>query len=662
MVNVEVRINELRELLNKYNYEYYVLDQPTVSDREYDRLMQELITLESDNPEFKTSDSPSVRVGGQVLEQFEKVEHSIPMLSLGNVFNEQEIKEFDKRITNDVGKVKYMTELKIDGLAVTVHYKNGKLFKAATRGDGTVGEDITHNVKTIKTLPLDLKQDIDIEVRGEIFMSKKAFMKVNEEREKRREVIFANPRNAAAGSVRQLDSKIAAKRNLDLFLYSVPEINKYGINNHSESLDYLDSLKFKTNKERKLCDNIDEVIEYVEYWKNERNNLPYEIDGIVIKVDDTDKQGKLGMTAKSPRWAVAFKFPAEEVVTKLKDIVFTVGRTGSITPNAILEPVRVAGTVVQRATLHNEDFVKQKDVRVGDKVVIRKAGDIIPEVVRPIIDDRTGNEDKFIMIEKCPVCGNELVRRAGEADHFCVNDECPARKIESLIHFSSRNAMNIEGLGEKIVEQLFNEGLIRNIPDIYKLKKHDLIELDRMGDKSSNNLINAIVASKKNSMEKLLFALGIRYVGAKAAKTLSSKFKSIDNLMKATYDELIQINEIGDVIAGSVVSYFSNEDNLFLIEELKNHELNMEYLGKDVDVNVNSILSGKTIVLTGTLEKFSRGKAKEMIENLGGKVTGSVSKKTDIVIAGSEAGSKLNKAQDLGIEIWNEERFLLEIE
>lgn len=652
------RIKDLRILLNKYNYEYYVLDNPSIADIEYDRLMQELILLEREYPCFNADDSPSIRVGGMVLDQFTKVVHDIPMLSLGNVYNEDEIDEFVMRVQKEIGKTRFMAELKIDGLAVSLKYKNGKFVQATTRGDGQVGEDITFNVKTIKSVPLTLKKDDSIEVRGEIYMSKKAFEKANVERQSKGEALFANPRNAAAGSVRQLDSKIAAKRNLDIFLYSVPQANDYNIDSHSQSLDYLDELRFKTNKERKLCSNSDELKEYIKYWTEHRNSLPYEIDGIVIKVDDLNKQEQLGLTAKSPRWAAAYKFPAEEVVTKLTDIIFTVGRTGNITPNAVLEPVRVAGTTVQKATLHNEDFVLERDIRVGDNVIIRKAGDIIPEVVRPLIEQRTGNEQPFKMIENCPECGKPLQRKEVEADYFCLNLECPARKIEGLIHFVSRNAMNIDGLGDKIIEQLFNNHIVKDVTDIYKIKKEQLVELERFGEKSADNIISAIEKSKTNSLERLLFGLGIRYVGLKVAKTLSQHFNDIDNLIKATYDELINIDEIGNVIATSIVDNFNNEKNINIINELKSLGINMQYTGFKSEESVESPLKNKTIVLTGTLETYARSEAKDFIERLGGKVTGSVSKKTDVVVAGSEAGSKLTKAQSLGIEIWTEEQLI----
>lgn len=653
MSNTLDRINELKKLLDSYNYEYYVMDNPSVSDREYDRLMQELISLETLNPEYKTEDSPTQRVGGMVLDQFKKVVHNIPMLSLGNAFNEEDILDFFRKVEEVVKKPKYMCELKIDGLAVTIHYKAGKLIYAATRGDGVVGEDITHNVKTIKSVPLKLNEEVDIEVRGEIYMPKKSLEKLNEDRVINNLPIFANPRNAAAGSVRNLDSKIASKRNLSVFLYNVPNARNMGFKTHSESLEYLDKLGFKTNKERKSCNSIDEVLEFIEYWSTKLNDLAYEIDGLVIKVDDLENQIEIGYTAKNPKWAIAYKFPAEEVTTVLKDITFSVGRTGSINPNAVLEPVRVSGTIVQRATLHNEDFIKSKDIRIGDKVVVRKAGYIIPEVVRPVIEERTGNQEPFIMIEKCPVCQSKLVRKESEADHYCLNKDCKARIIESLIHFASRDAMNIEGLGEKIVELFFNESLIQTIPDIYMLMQEDIIKLEGFKEKSSENLIVAIEKSKQNSLEKLIFGLGIRFVGKKAAKTLAKYYKTIDELMEVTITELMQIPEIGDAIATSVNEYFLDSEKQQLIKKLKSLGLNMNYLGQET---IDAIeFKNKTFVLTGTLNTLNREEAKAILERLGAKVSGSVSKKTDVVVAGSEAGSKLIKAQDLKITIWDEE-------
>jgi DNA ligase (NAD+) len=657
----EQRVKELKSLLTQYGYEYYVLDKPSVPDAEYDRLMQELLALEEEFPQLKTADSPSQRVGGAVLEQFEKVEHRIPMLSLANAFNEQDLRDFDRRIRQTVGSdFSYVCELKIDGLAVSLRYEDGLFVQGATRGDGTIGEDITANLKTIKAIPLRLTENISIEVRGEAYMPKRSFEALNERRKERGEELFANPRNAAAGSLRQLDPKIAASRKLDVFLYGIGNPEAIGVVSHSEGLDYLDRLGFKTNHERRKCAAIDDVIEFVNGWVEKRPHLPYEIDGIVIKVDSLEQQAKLGTTAKSPRWAIAYKFPAEEVVTTLLDIELSVGRTGVITPTAILEPVKVAGTTVQRASLHNEDLIREKDIKIGDKVVVKKAGDIIPEVVNVLADQRTGEEADFYMPTHCPECESELVRLEGEVALRCINPKCPAQIREGLIHFVSRDAMNIEGLGEKVISQLFAKKLITDVADIYKLTREQLLALERMGEKSVSNLLAAIEASKSNSLEKLLFGLGIRHVGAKAAKTLAQEFGSMDKLASASKDELMAINEIGDKMADSIVSFFEQEEASELIQELVAAGVNMEYKGvRPVSPEESdSVFAGKTIVLTGKLERLTRNEAKEKIEALGGIVAGSVSKKTHLVIAGEDAGSKLAKARELGIEVWDEEKLL----
>ncbi|MED3938567.1 NAD-dependent DNA ligase LigA [Priestia megaterium] len=658
------RVQELRDLLNQYGYEYYVLDQPSVPDAEYDKLMNELIEIEESFPELKTADSPTQRIGGQVLDAFEKVQHQTSMLSLGNAFNEEDLRDFDRRVRQAVGDgFSYVCELKIDGLAVSLRYEDGYLVLGATRGDGTTGENITENLKTIRSIPLRIKEPLSMEVRGEAFMPRKSFKALNEAKMERDEVPFANPRNAAAGSLRQLDPKIAAKRNLDIFVYAMTDTGELEIDSHSESLNLLDELGFKTNKERQTCETIDDVIAYIESWQTQRPELSYDIDGIVVKVDSFDQQAELGTTAKSPRWAIAYKFPAEEVVTKLVNIELTVGRTGVITPTAILEPVQVAGTTVQRASLHNEDLIREKDIRIGDYVVVKKAGDIIPEVVNVIEEKRTGEEQEFTMPTHCPECESELVRLEEEVALRCINPSCPAQIREGLIHFVSRNAMNIDGLGEKVISQLFREQLIKDVADIYTLTKHQLIELERMGEKSADNLIAAIEASKENSLERLLFGLGIRHVGAKAAKTLAQHFETIDKLTKATYDELVAINEIGAKMADAIVAYFTQEEVQELIHELKEYGVNLTYKGpKLVSVeNVDSVFAGKTVVLTGKLEQLSRNEAKAQIEALGGKVTGSVSKKTDLVVAGEEAGSKLTKANELEIEVWDEARLLTEL-
>jgi DNA ligase (NAD+) len=660
----EAKINELKSKLTEYGYQYYVLDKPTVPDSEYDRLMLELIDLEEKFPTLKSPDSPTERVGGKVLDLFEKVVHPTPMLSLGNAFNENDLNDFDRKIRQVVGDgFSYVCELKIDGLAVSLRYVDGLFIQGATRGNGTEGEDITANLKTIKSIPLRLREKVSLEVRGEAYMPKRSFEALNKAKEERGEEPFANPRNAAAGSIRQLDPKIAAARNLDVFLYGIGEVGESGVVSHSEGLDYLDSLGFKTNKERRKCATIEEVMEYVNSWVEKRPNLPYEIDGIVIKVDSLLQQEELGRTAKSPRWAIAYKFPAEEVITTLLDIELSIGRTGVLTPTAILEPVKVAGTTVQRASLHNEDLIREKDIKIGDKVVVKKAGDIIPEVVNVIIDQRTGEERDFQMPTHCPECNSDLVRLEEEVALRCINPKCPAQIREGLIHFVCRNAMNIDGLGEKVVSQLFSEKLIADVADIYKLTRDQLFGLERMGEKSVHNLLKAIEASKENSLEKLLFGLGIRHVGAKAAKTLAQSFGTMEKLAFASKEELLTINEIGEKMADSIVTFFDQDEAQELMNELKMAGVNMEYKGA-MPISAeesDSLFAGKTIVLTGKLEQLTRNEAKDQIEALGGNVSGSVSKKTDIVIAGPEAGSKLIKAEQLGIEIWNEDRLLKEL-
>ena len=652
------RVKELTETLEKYNYEYYVLDNPSVSDAEYDRLMQELIAIEKEHPELISPLSPTQRVGGQVQEEFKKVTHQRMMLSLANAFNEDDLYDFDRKVREVIGgdKVTYMAEMKIDGLGMSLVY-NKNLQYAATRGDGTIGEDVTSNVITIKSIPSHIDVEGDLEIRGEVFMPKKSLNKLNEERAKTGEPLFANARNAAAGSIRQLDSAIAASRGLDAFWYYFVNARDFGIRYHSESLDFADKLGFKTNKERRLCHGIDEVIEYIKEYTIKRPDLPYDIDGVVIKVDDMNLYDKLGYTAKTPRWAIAYKFPPEEVVTKLTDIIFTVGRTGKITPNAVLEPVRVAGSTVQRATLHNEDFILDKGLMVGDYVVLRKAGDVIPEVVKPVENRRDGTQVAFEMITNCPECGMPLIKK--DAMHFCVNPECPAKQIESIIHFASKDAMDIEGMGEKVVEQFFNQGFFTNIAEIYKLMDHrdDVIALDGWQSKSIDNLIDAIDKSKGNSVEKLLFGLGIKEVGAKMAKTLSRIFGNLDALASATEEDLLEIPDVGPVVARSIVNWFSSEHNKELIEKLRAEGLNFNFLGS-ISKAANSYFSGKTVVLTGTLDSMGRKEATEILESLGAKVTGSVSKATDAVVAGHDAGSKLDKAQALGITVLSESEFL----
>ncbi|UOQ92023.1 NAD-dependent DNA ligase LigA [Halobacillus shinanisalinarum] len=652
-------IEDLRQKLDQYNYEYHTLDKPTVSDYEYDQKMRELLDLESQFPELVTADSPTQRVGDEPLDAFQKVQHNVAMLSLGNAFDEQELRDFDRRVREGTGEeVTYVCELKIDGLAVSLRYEDGVLVQGATRGDGTTGEDITKNLRTIRSIPLRLRKPETIEVRGEAFMPKKSFLALNEARESNGDEPFANPRNAAAGSLRQLDPKIAAKRNLDIFLYGVGEWRDEPTRAHSERLHELKNLGLKTNPEWKKCNHIDEVIDYVHSWVERRPDLDYEIDGIVIKVDRLDQQQALGFTAKSPRWATAYKFPAEEAVTKLNKIELSVGRTGVVTPTAILDPVKVAGTTVQRASLHNEDLIREKDIRIGDTVVIKKAGDIIPEVVRVLTDQRSGEEEPYHMPEHCPACESKLVRLDEEVALRCINPNCNAQLREGLIHFVSRNAMDIEGLGEKVIAQLFEERLIETIADLYKLEKEELLKLERMGEKSVQNLLKAIEDSKENSLERLLFGLGIRYVGTKAANTLAQEFETMEQLMNASEEALVQVPEIGEKMADSVARYFAKPQVIQLMEELNRLGLNMEYKGpRKNDGPEDSPFKGKTVVLTGKMENYTRSEAKNIVQNLGGNVTNSISKNTDLLIAGEDAGSKYEKAEKLGVETWTEDEF-----
>ena len=588
MEEIIKRIEELTAILKKANYEYYNLDNPTLTDQEYDKYLRELINLEEKYPEYQDPNSPTKRVGGEAIDKFVKVKHKIPMISLSNVFNEDEIQDFADRIKNAGFNPDYVCELKIDGLSVSLHYEHGKLVYAATRGDGVIGEDITHNVKTIKTVPLDLKKDIDIEVRGEIYMNKATLAKLNREREKNNEPKLQNVRNAAAGSIRQLDPKIAAKRHLDVWIYHLPNPLDYGIKTHKEALDFMRELGFKVNDASRYVSNLQGILEFIKEYTDKRNSLPYEIDGVVIKVNDINMQQELGSTVKYPRWATAYKFPAEEVLTKLKDIKFTVGRTGQVTPNAVLEPVLVMGSTISRATLHNEDYCIMKDLRIGDIVAIKKAGDVIPEVVEPKIERRIGTEVPFVMTMECPICGSSLVKK-GNVDYFCVNDECPKKNIESLIHFASRNAMNIDGLGDEIIEDFYNEGFIKSIPDFYNLKKFqdNIIDLEGYGLKKVTNLLEAIENSKNNSLERLIFGLGISGIGAKNAKLLASRYNNIHNLENATYEELVEIRDIGDVLAKNIVNYFANPINISLINTLEDMGVNMDFIGSSVKENVN---------------------------------------------------------------------------
>ena len=653
---MEKRMQELIEIINKANYEYYTLDNSTLTDQEYDRYMQELLALEDKYPELIRDDSPSVRVGGKIIDEFAKVTHEIPMLSLSNVFNENDITLFDERVKKEVSNPIYVAELKIDGLSVSLLYKKGKLVRAATRGDGVTGEDITNNAKTIKTIPLTLSEPVDIEVRGEIYMSKKSFNDLNEEKRKNGEQEFANPRNAAAGSVRQLDSSIAASRNLDCIIYHLPNPLDYNIHYHYDALSYMKKLGLNVSQNNTIINGIDELLEYIEKWTADRNTLPYEIDGIVIKLNNVDNQTKLGYTAKYPKWATAYKFPAMKVLTKLKEIKLTVGRTGQVTPNAILEPVRLMGSVISKATLHNEEYIRTKDIRQGDVVSIIKAGDVIPRVEEVETSRRDGTEKEFVMPDTCPICGSILKKT--DSAYYCVNDNCDKKKIEQLIHYASRDAMNIEGFGDSIVEDFYNMGYLKNFTDFYKLEeyKEELMELEGFGFKSINGLLEEIEASKNTSLERLLFALGIRHVGSKTGKILAKNFKSLDKLMTATEEELLKINDIGDIIAKSVYAYFKDENNLKEINELISLGMNTYYT--KLETSSNEEINGKTFVLTGSLETVTREEATEIIENLGGKTSSSVSKRTSVLVVGDSPGSKYDKAKELGITIWTEKEFL----
>lgn len=658
---VEKRISELRNLINDHDYRYYVMDAPIITDEEYDQLLRELQQLEAVNPELISTDSPTQRVGGIPLAQFDKVEHSYPLLSLGNAFNEQELYDFDRRVRQALPgeAVEYLVELKIDGIAVSLRYEAGKLVTGATRGDGMIGEDITSNLRTIRTIPLRLRESVNIEARGEVYLPKSEFLRINLEREEAGDQTFANPRNAAAGSVRQLDPQVAADRALAIYIYGIGLSEGNKIKTHAQTLSYLENLGFRVNGERRICQSIEQIIDYIEEWSTERHQLPYDIDGIVIKVNSLAQQAELGETARSPRWAIAYKFPAEEAVTQLTSIEVNVGRTGVVTPVAELTPVALAGSTVRRATLHNADFIAEKGIMLGDYVVVRKAGDIIPEIVRVLPERRTGCEQKFAMPTNCPACQSLLQRLDEEVALRCLNPNCPAQTLEGIIHFASRGAMNIDGLGEKLVEQLFGVGLIESIADLYSLEVAQLLNLERMGEKSVENLLTAIEASKNNSLEKLLFGLGIRHVGAKAARTLAERYRTLDNLMRAEKEDLLTIEDIGPKLASSILGFFANEEARRLIEELRAAGLNFEYTGRgSADFDIDSYFYDKTIVLTGTLEGLTRNEAKERLEQLGARVTSSVTRKTDLVVAGENPGSKLEKAQELGVAVLSETEFI----
>ncbi len=653
------RAEELRTRLNQWSREYYVEDKPTVEDYVYDKEYAELVAIEEQYPDLITSDSPTQRVGGKVLEGFEKVTHDIPLYSLNDVFSKEELIAFDQRVQKAVGRVvDYCCELKIDGLSVSLRYEDGNFVRGATRGDGTVGENITENLKTVRSVPIKLKEPMNIEVRGECFMPKRSFVQLNQDREAEGKDIFANPRNAAAGSLRQLDSKITAKRNLDTFLYTVADFGPMQAKTQYDALEELEKIGFHTNREKRLCHSIDEVWSYIEEYHDKRVDLPYEIDGIVIKVNEFSLQDQLGFTVKAPRWAAAYKFPPEEVETLIENIEWTVGRTGVVTPTAIMTPVRVAGTTVSRASLHNGDYIKLKDIRLKDTVLIYKAGDIIPEVSQVVLDKRPKDSEEYQLPTHCPVCGSELVHLDEEVALRCINPKCPAQMKEGLNHFVSRNAMNIDGLGPRVLEQMYDKKLVADVADLYKLTEEELLTLDKIKEKSANNILTAIDNSKDNSVERLIFGLGIRHVGAKAAKILAEHFGDLETLSRSDYESIIALDTIGDIIADSVVTYFSNEEVHELMNELKQAGVNFEYKGlRNAQLQeVESPFKEKTVVLTGKLTRFTREEAKETIENLGGKVTGSVSKKTDIVVAGEDAGSKLTKAQELGIEVWTEDQ------
>ena len=651
MEQVESRMAYLIDVLNKANVEYYVNDNPTLSDNEYDSLMDELIKLEEKYPQLKQSNSPTTKVGNEVIAAFNKVTHPTPMFSLADVFNEDEVRDFDAKVCKEVSNPEYVCELKMDGLAVSLIYKDGKFVSAATRGNGVIGEDITHNVRTIKKLPLTLHKKVDLEVRGEIYMNKKVFNELNEKRKQENLNLFQNPRNAAAGSIRQLDSSITKERQLDIVLYHLPNTT---LKKHSETIELLKECGLPTNPNNKICKNIDEIMDYIHYWTEHRPELPYEIDGIVIKVNDLAMQKTLGYTVKYPKWAVAYKFPAETVITRLDDIVCTVGRTGQITPNAVLEPIKVAGSTIRRATLHNYQYISDKDLRIGDYVYLHKAGDVIPEVVGPVRERRVNELEPYVMIDKCPICGAKLEESASKIDLYCPNEHCPARKVNSLIHFISRGCMNIDGLGESIVEDFYNMGIIKDITDIYKLKdkKEELIELEGFGSKSVSNLLISIENSKNNSLENLLNGLGINGIGAKTAKILAKRYETMDNLMNASSEELEQIKDIGSTLSNNISNYFDNPKNRILIHELKDIGINMEYKGEKIIQD--EAFTNKKFVLTGTISFLSRDELKKIIEDRGGEVSGSVSKKTDVVIAGENPGSKYDKAKALNIPIWDE--------
>ena len=655
MKQVQEEISKLVSLLNKYSYDYYVEDNPQISDTEYDTLYKQLEKLEENHPEYILENSPTQRVGDRVLDEFEKITHKVPMLSLSNTFSTEDLRDFDARISKLVPdhSVEYICELKIDGLAISIKYENGKLVSAATRGDGSVGEDVTENIKTIFSIPKVLKDNRTFEVRGEVYLPRKSFELLNSERESNNEVLFANPRNAAAGSLRQLDSKITAKRRLSAFIYSI--VGDDSIVSQENALNTAKEYNLPVNPNFKLCKNIDEVIDYINYWTEHKKNLPYDIDGIVIKVNSYSTQEEVGYTQKSPRWATAYKFPEEELATKLLDVELSVGRTGIITPVAILDPIVISGSTVSKASLHNKDIIDELDIHIGDMVVVKKAGEIIPKVVRVVRELRTEGSTKYAMPNTCPSCGQQTYTKENDPFTRCKNPDCPDQNIRRIIHFASRDALNIEGLGDKVVTTLYEKGIIAHTIDLFSLEREKLISLDRMGEKSVDNLLNAIENSKQSSLDKVIFALGILNVGKKAGKILAEKYLNLTNLMNATLDELVNLDDVGQITAESILDYLSDENNIKFINDLIKVGMNPQY--EVQEVNTDNIFAGKTVVLTGKLVELTRNEAKEYLEKYGAKVTGSVTSKTDLVIAGEKAGSKLAKAEQLGIRVINEEEF-----
>ncbi|MBM7557365.1 NAD-dependent DNA ligase LigA [Halanaerobacter jeridensis] len=652
--SVKERVSELREQLREHNYYYFVKDDPQISDRKYDQLMQELVELEEKYPELKREDSPTQRVGGEAIDEFEKVEHDVPLLSLDKSFSAEELRDFDQRVKKEITEeFEYVVELKIDGLSASLLYENGKLVQGATRGNGEIGENVTHNLKTVRSIPLNLGQDIDLEVRGEVYLPKDKFMELNQQREDEEQSTFANPRNAAAGTLRQLDPKVAANRPLDIFIYDSAYIAGRGFEKHSERLNYLADLGFKVNPEREVLADIEAVIDYCESWTEKREDLNYEIDGIVVKVNRLDLREVLGSTAKHPRWAIAYKFPAQQKETTIQDIEVTVGRTGSLTPTAVLEPILLDGSVVSRANLHNQDEVDRKDVRIGDQAIVQKAGDIIPEVVEVLPDKRDGSEEKFTLPDQCPVCGAKAVRLEGEAAKRCTGGACPAKLREEILHFVQRDAMNIDGIGPALIDQLLEKELVEDVADLYYVEKEELMALDRMAEKSSQNVLDALENSKDNSLDQVLYGLGIRYVGSRVAQVLAQNFADIDEVIAASKEELEAIDEIGPKIAEMIDTYFAEEQNLEIIAKLKEAGINFESENQEREAT----LEGTKFVLTGSLDDFTRKEAKTEISKLGGRVTSSISGATDYLVVGANPGSKYDKAQELGTTILDEEEF-----